>query len=362
MTEKGKQPEPDEERHLSWTESEPYKTGLEKIRSQGLQYEKSDIFRKRLLEVRAKLLRSRPEGRMEILSFVEWFDPYSHHLQDVEERLAKIAPGLRSDLEDYVKFVYRFFIRLRVVKEKGQPSTIVPIYPVRRRNLLIGRQTGHRILPLDDGGSSAGDAHSIEKVGTGDENPMRPDDQEDDSNLSLRSHLSDDDELMDWLESQGDETPRYLAEASADGFRSLVVELDGHHSLFTEVIDKFYDPFSINFLTLKRPIVNGRHQEYLLCLVGELAEGWRSGGRVLTKRLRHLYDESKAGAPSTNLNTRQLAAIALLEENGHIENAARRLLRIEGHDPDGVDNAIYRQKVEVIRRAKRDLAKQKDPS
>lgn len=301
---------------------------------------------------------------MDILSFVAWFDPYLHHLQDVENQLATIAPGVRSDLKDYVSFVYRFFIRLRVVKERGQPNTMVPIYPLRRRNLLVARQKDHRILPLDDGGSSTGNASSEMNVGArGGQHPNRPAGQSDDSIPSLRSHLSEDDEHLDWLESQGNETPRYLNEATnEDGIRSLIVELDGHHSLFTEVVDKFYDPFSINFITLKRPIVDGRHQEYLLCLVGELADGWRSGGKVLTNRLKYLYGESRRGAPSVDLATRQRAASALLEESGHPENATRRLLRMEGRDPDGVDDATYRQKMQVIRRAKQDLAKQKDVS
>jgi hypothetical protein len=353
MTEKEKQPELDEERDLSWTEDEPYRARLSKTGARHLRYNRSNIFQNRLQDIRTQLLSARLKGETAtILSFVIWFDPYSHNLQDIDDRLATLPTALRSDLEDYVSFVYRFFVPLRVVRTKENLHTLKPEFSASRRNLLIGTQQNHKIIPITDD-----DTGSLENSAAGGSDAAA---SADDSSSNIQ--FSDNFDFSDWLASPPDQTEKFLREATEHlGIRSLILELDGQHSLFTEVIDKFYDPFSLNFVTLRRPVVNRRKQDYLLCLIGELADDWREAEKVLGKRLKELYGESRRGARG-NRRAREQAMVALRESDGDIKNATHMLFRMEGLDPEIVDDKLYRRKTEFVRRVKRDLAKGKQTS
>ena len=284
-------------------------------------YAGSRVFCNELTIVAGDLYNASAEYRDDIFEFLKWFHPDRRRSQAIATRIKVCPKPIRSALEHYVAFAFRFRVWLHGMKTKDGVLRIRPVYEeISGPHLDAKLRMGVLVPPKND------DDRFVESNETGE--------HYDDYRFKLVS------------KAVGDEI---------GPFRLLRVEVaENRNSELMSILNSFYDPLALNFVEVQRRISGKQTQNYLMCIVGELSDGraWRKAGSVRTQMIKRVYGVSTRGRKS-NFDQRARDMILVAQYGPNVKASTNASIGQCEQNPAYVSDKDFRRVKERMLRATR---------
>lgn len=235
------------------------------------RYKSSRVFSNELVVVQAELEAFTGKAAKDIFKFLRWFHPDRSRPSEVEKHIGKSEEATKACLAHYVAFASRFRVWMHANLMTNGCVKVRPVYEPISDRYLAARLIKKQLVPITEASGKERKRSARKNHG----------EHEEDRRAILRDKAAVGYDAQD----------RY-----PHRFMRLEVSGDSDSELIT-ILETFYDPLALNFIEIKKTILDAHHQTYLVCLVGELANAndWKRAGSVRTKLISRLYGVNPRG-------------------------------------------------------------------